>query len=202
MRISGCEVRVHGKEHIHSSRPAIYAGNHTSIFDAFTSIWLSPTGTVGVAKKQIIWYPFYGLAWILAGHLRIDRGRTAKAKAGMRRMGEFVRDSGLHIFMWPEGTRAADGRLLPFKKGVGHLALQTGLPIVPMVTVGAHRAWIKGSLLLRKVPIDVTFLPPVDTSDWTAENLDQHIAELKQRFIDALPEDQQPAEVDVSLAAA
>lgn len=202
MRISGCTVHVHGKEHVHTSRPAIYAGNHTSILDAFTSIWLSPTGTVGVAKRQIIYYPFYGLAWILAGHLLIDRGKTGKAKASMRKMGDFVKSKGLHIFMWPEGTRAADGRLLPFKKGVGHLALQTRLPIVPMVTVGAHKAWLKGSLLLRKVRIDITFLPPVDTSDWSEETLDEHIAELRQRFVDALPPDQQPADVDVSLAAA
>lgn len=202
LKISGCTVRVHGQEHVHTSRPAIYAGNHTSIFDAFTSIWLSPTGTVGVAKRQIIYYPFYGLAWIMAGHLLIDRGRTAAAKQSMRKMGDFVRDNGLHIFMWPEGTRAADGRLLPFKKGVVHLALQTGLPIVPMVTVGAHKAWLKGSLLLRKVPIDITFLPPVDTSSWTEQTLDQHVEELHQRFVEALPQEMRPVQAEAERVAA
>lgn len=200
MRISGCKVRVHGKEHVHSSRPAIYAGNHTSIFDAFTSIWLSPVGTVGVAKREIIYYPFYGLAWILAGHLLIDRGRTERAKASMAKMGAFVKQHGLHIFMLPEGTRASDGRLLPLKKGIVYLALQTGLPIVPMVTVGAHKAWIKGSLLLRKVPIDITFLPPIDTTGWSEDRVDEHLETLKAAFVAALPEDQRP--LDVSLEPA
>lgn len=202
LKISGCTVRVHGQEHVHRSRPAIYAANHTSIFDAFTSIWLSPTGTVGVAKKQIIYYPFYGIAWVLAGHLLIDRGRTAAAKASLRKMGQFVKDKGLHLFILPEGTRAANGRLLPLKKGVIHMALQTGLPIVPMVTVGAHKAWLKGSLLLRKVPIDITFLPPIDTSSWSEETIDEHLEELRQAFVDALPPDMHPEDVQVSLAAA
>jgi lysophosphatidate acyltransferase len=200
MWVSGCEVRVHGREHVHSSKPAIYAGNHTSIFDAFTSIWLSPVGTVGVAKKEIIYYPFYGLAWLLAGHLTIDRGHTERAKASMAKMGAFVKQHGLHIFMWPEGTRAADGRLLPFKKGVAHLALQTRLPIVPMVTVGAHKAWMKGSLLLRKVPIDITFLPPIDTTGWSEDHLDAHVEALRQAFIAALPMEQRPVEVSLEPA--
>lgn len=201
MKISGCEVRLHGTELVHSSKPAIYAANHTSIFDAFTSIWISPTGTVGVAKKEILYYPFYGLAWVLAGNLLLDRGKTERAKRAMRKMGEFVRDNGLHLYILPEGTRATDGRLLPFKKGVAHLALQTGLPIVPVMTVGAHKSWLKGSLTLHKVPIDITFLPPIDTSDWTLERIDEHIAELRQVFIDALPDEQKPLPAEEKLAA-
>ncbi len=202
MWISGCKVKVHGQENIVPGRPAIFAGNHTSIFDAFTSIWLSPQGTVGVAKKQIIYYPFYGAAWLLAGHLTVDRSNTANAKASMKRMGEFVRAKGLSLFMWPEGTRSRDGRLLPFKKGVVHLALQTGLPIVPMVTAGAHRAWKKATLFtLRSVPIDITFLPAIDTSGWTEERMEEHLEELRAVIAAALPSEQKPAD-PVELAAA
>lgn len=201
MRISGSTVRVTGQEHVSESRPAIYAGNHTSIFDAFTSIWLSPLGTVGVAKKEIIYYPFYGVAWLLAGHLTIDRSRSERAKASMRKMGEMVRRKNLHLFILPEGTRSSDGRLLPFKKGIVHLAIQTGLPIVPMVTVGAHHAWEKATLSLRAVPIDIEFLPPVDTSGWSEDRIDEHVAELRQVFIDALPEHQRPQESAELVAA-
>lgn len=202
MWISGCTVTVRGTENIVEGRPVIFAGNHTSIFDAFTSIWLSPLGTVGVAKKQIIYYPFYGAAWLLAGHLTVDRGNTKKAKASMQRMGDFVRAKGLSLFMWPEGTRSRNGRLLPFKKGVVHLALQTGLPIVPMVTAGAHRAWKKATLFtLKSVPIDITFLPAIDTSDWSEDRIDEHLEELRAAFAAALPAEQRPAD-PVKLAAA
>jgi lysophosphatidate acyltransferase len=202
MWIAGCPVEVRGQEHISPDRPAIYAGNHTSIFDAFTSIWLSPVGTVGVAKKEIIWYPFYGVAWLLAGHLTLDRGNSQKARRSMQRMGEIIRKKSLHLFMWPEGTRAKDGRILPFKKGVIHLALQTKLPIVPMVTEGAHRAWEKASITMRKVPITVTFLPPIDTSHWTEDRIDEHLAELRDKFLEALPSDQLPLDSKPELAAA
>lgn len=199
LKISGCPLTIRGRELLHRDRPAIYIGNHTSVYDAFSSIWLSPVGTVGVAKKQIIYYPFYGLAWLLSGHLTLDRGNTDKAKASMRAMGEFVRKNRLHVFMWPEGTRSKSGRLLPFKKGVVHLALQTGLPIVPMVTSGAHKAWGKKTLLLKRTPIHIQFLPAIDTSRWSEATLDTHVEELYQAFLGALPADQQP---DVMAAAA
>ncbi len=192
MAIAGCRMEISGREHIGPDRPAIYIGNHTSIFDAFTSIWLSPEGTVGVAKKEVIWYPFYGIAWFLSGHLLIDRGNSDKAKASMRALADFVRTNKLHIMMWPEGTRAADGRLLPFKKGIVHLAIQTGLPIVPMITMGAHRAWEKSSLALRSVPIQIKFLPPISTEGWSEERLSEHVELLHQTIADALPPSQKP----------
>ncbi|MBK6684263.1 MAG: 1-acyl-sn-glycerol-3-phosphate acyltransferase [Deltaproteobacteria bacterium] len=202
MKISGCPMTIRGRENVDRERPAIYAGNHTSIYDAFTSIWLSPIGTVGVAKKEIIWYPFYGVAWLLAGHLTLDRGNSEKARSSMRRMGEFLNRHRLHLFMWPEGTRAKDGRLLNFKKGIVHLAIQTKMPIVPMVTEGAHRAWEKASLTLRQVPITITFLPAIDTSHWTEDRIEEHLAELRDAFLSALPTEQQPLQPAVELAAA
>ncbi len=69
MWCSGCRLTVEGAEHLSPDRPAIYACNHTSILDAFTTIWLTPAGTVGVAKKEVFFYPFYGQAWWLAGHV-------------------------------------------------------------------------------------------------------------------------------------
>lgn len=193
--IAGCKVTVDGLEHRDAQHSAIFAGNHTTTLDAFTSIWLSPTGTVGVAKREIIYYPFYGLAWLLAGHLTLDRRSNSQAVRSMRKMGRFVRENRLSMFLWPEGTRSLDGRLLPFKKGVVHLAIQTGLPIVPMVTSGAHRTWERASLRIRSVPFHVRFLPPIDTTHWTVDQLEQHLEELRQRFIDALPQEQKPIPV-------
>jgi 1-acyl-sn-glycerol-3-phosphate acyltransferase len=95
--------------------------------------------------------------------------------------------------MWPEGTRSRDGRLLPFKKGIVHLALQTGLPIVPVVVQGAHRAWEKNTIRLHRVPIAVRALPAIDTSTWSLDRVEQHLAELESAFLEVLPAEQQPA---------
>jgi 1-acyl-sn-glycerol-3-phosphate acyltransferase len=201
MWISRCPLIIEGREGIGSGQPAIYAGNHTSIFDTFLSIWLSPTGTVGVAKKEIIYYPLFGLAWLLSGNLSIDRSDPSRAKSSLEGLAQIVREKKLHIFMWPEGRRSKDGRLLPFKKGVVHLAIETRLPIVPMVITGAHRAWAKASLRLRSVPIKVSFLPPIDTRSWDEQHLDEHLEELRRAFLAVLPPDQQPGE-EMNLAAA
>lgn len=192
VRIVGCPVTIKGRERLSAAKPALYLGNHTSILDAFTTIWLTPSGTVGVAKREILFYPFYGLAWWLAGHLLLDRARTDRAKERLSQAGAFVREHGLHVCMMPEGTRSRDGRLLAFKKGFFHLALQTRLPIVPMITRGAHQAWDRGTLRLRQVPIEIEFLPPISTEQWTEAHMDEHIAAVRDVFVAALPAAQRP----------
>ncbi len=192
MWLSGCPLEIVGRDKVRADRPVIYAGNHTSIYDAFTSIWLSPLGTVGVAKREIIYYPIYGLAWYLSGHLRIDRANTAKGKASIRRLSEYVHANRLHVYMFPEGTRSTDGQLLPLKKGIVHLALQTGLPIMPVVTSGAHRAWDRGTLQLRRTPIRIEFLDPICTKEWSEDRIEEHLETISARMRTALPADQQP----------
>ncbi len=192
MACSGCTVTVLGLEHVSAARPAIYACNHTSILDAFTTIWLTPKGTVGVAKKEVLYYPFYGQAWWLAGHVFVDRGRTEKAKAALRKTARFIAEQGLHLCILPEGTRSETGRLLPFKKGIVHLALETKLPIVPMVTVGLEGVWKKGTLRLDPRAVTITFLPPISTKDWSEERIEEHVQELRAPFLKALPESMQP----------
>jgi 1-acyl-sn-glycerol-3-phosphate acyltransferase len=193
MWCAGCDVSVEGLEHVSANRPAIYACNHTSILDAFTTIWLTPTGTVGVAKKEVFYYPFYGQAWWLAGHLFLDRKQTAKAKAALRKTGELIRRHRLHVCILPEGTRAEDGRLRPFKKGIVHLALQTKLPIVPMVTVGLQDAWKKSTLRLTPSKVRIVFLPPISTEDWTEDAMDEQLDVIRAPIIAALPPEQRPA---------
>lgn len=197
--IAGSKLTVHGAEN--AAGPAIFANNHTSNLDAFLTIWLTPQGTVGLAKKQIIYYPFYGLAWVLCGQPTVDRSNPQRAHASMKALGEFVRAHDLSVCMLPEGTRSRDGRLLPFKKGIVHLAVQTELPVVPMVTVGAAGAWNKGQWVLRPRDIHVYFLPPVDTSSWSLDETDRHLEDLRNVFVHALPPEMRSAR-DVATPAA
>lgn len=192
MMISGCPLTITGAEHLDPTRPAIYVSNHTSIVDAFFAMFLSPVGTVGIVKKQILYYPFFGQLYFLSGHLRIDRSNPDVAKRSMRELAEFVVANGLSIFVWPEGTRSRTGKLQPFKKGVYHLAKQTGLPLVPIVVEGAHEAWVKGSMRIAPVPIRVTILPAIDTSEWTDDDIVGHLETVRAVFSDTLPAAQRP----------
>ena len=205
MWCAGVRVKVEGTEHLRADRPAIYAFNHTSILDAFTTVWLPPGGTVGVAKKEVFYYPFYGQAWWLAGHVFLDRGQTAKAKRSLSRTASFIRKKGLHLCILPEGTRSTTGRLLPFKKGIVHVALATKLPIVPVVTIGLQNAWQKSTLMLRGADARIVLLPPIATDGWSADRSDEHLEEIRAAFLRTLPADQLPLDpppVDALPAAA
>lgn len=190
--IGGARLQVQGREHLRADRPAIYVSNHTTIHDIFLGIHLGPLGVVGVAKKEVVYYPLFGQLYWLSGHLRIDRGDHGRAVAAMTALAELVRRHRLSIWMWPEGTRSRDGRLLPFRKGIWHLAVETGLPIVPVVVRGGHEAWGKGTLRLRPVTLEVDVLPALDTSDWAGRDKEACVAAVRQVFLDRLPADQQP----------
>lgn len=173
--------------------PAIYVSNHTSILDIFLGIWVAPIGTVGVAKKQVVWYPFFGLLYLLAGHLRVDRGNHAQAVGAMADMAALMKRHNLGVWLWPEGTRARDGRLKVFKKGFAHMAIATRLPIVPVVVAGAQRAWQHGSWKIHPTTLDIQVLEPIQTADWTMENIDEKIAMVRGRIEAALPPEQRGA---------
>jgi 1-acyl-sn-glycerol-3-phosphate acyltransferase len=193
MWISGSTLTVVGAEHLDGSRPAIYISNHTSALDIFMGIWQAPVGSVGVAKKEVVYYPFFGQLYWLSGHLRLDRGNHERAMASMRELADIVRAFGLSIWMWPEGTRSRDGRLLPFKKGMVHTAIETGLPVVPVVVSGAHKAWEKGTSRIRGVPITMTVLPAISTAGWRDRPAQEVVDELEALFCAHLPADQHPA---------
>lgn len=192
--ICGTTVTGDGPTQMQARFPAIYVSNHTSPLDIFLGIWLSPFGTCGVAKKEVVYYPFFGQLYWVSGHLRVDRGNHEKAVRAMADTAQLMKKHTLGVWIWPEGTRARDGRLLAFKKGFAHLALASGLPVVPVVVTGAHRGWEKGSFLIRPCTVHIQVLDPIPTTEWRAETLDQHIAEVRNTFLAHLPADQRPVE--------
>ncbi len=191
LAITGTRIIGDPKAAANAAGPAIYVSNHTSPLDIFLGIWLAPLGTCGVAKKEVVYYPFFGQLYLVSGHLRIDRKDRGSAIEALRDIGALVRNNGLGIWIWPEGTRSADGRLRAFKKGFAHLALATGLPVVPIAVEGAHRIWRKNSFLLHPGDVRVTVLPAIATTDWKLDTLDEHIASVQQALNDALPVEQQ-----------
>ncbi len=192
-RIARARPVVTNREGIGAAFPAIYVSNHTSTLDAFIAIWLCPVGGCGVVKKEIANIPFFGWLYRLSGHLRVDRGNREGAVAALKSTAEVVRRHRLSMWIWPEGTRSRDGRLLPLKKGFVHLAIATGLPVVPVVVHGAHKNWAKHAFLFNKVTVPIYVLPPIDTSTWKVETTDAHCDEVHRVFAAALPPDQQPA---------
>lgn len=194
LAITGTTISGTAKADIEPTAPAIYVSNHTSPIDIFLGIWVAPFGTCGVAKKEVAYYPFFGQLYLVSGHLRIDRKNSGRAIEALQQTAELVKKNGLGIWIWPEGTRSADGRLRPFKKGFAHLAIATGLPVVPVVVEGAHRLWRKNSFVIHPGEVRVRVLPAISTKDWSLDTLEKNVAEVHRAINEALPPEQRAAD--------
>ncbi len=194
VRILGVRTRVRHRERLTESRPAIYVTNHTSTLDVFIAMRLCPVGGCGTAKKEIARIPFFGWAYWLSGHLLIDRGDREGAIAALAATAEVVRRHRLSIWIWPEGTRSRDGRLLSFRKGFAHLAIATGLPVVPVVLHAAHERLPERSFQLVPGALDVEVMEPVDTRSWKRETVDVHVEQVHEIVRRALRPSQRPFE--------
>src|SRR3989442_56111 len=137
-----------------ASRPSVYMANHQSLFDIPALVLAMPSDFRMVAKRELLMIPIFGWALWLAGFIFIDRSDREKAS---RKLERTVRTSGRgrSVVVFAEGTRSPDGRLLPFKKGGFILALQAGVPIVPVAIPGGRGVLPKGSLRAKPGTIEV-----------------------------------------------
>jgi len=188
----GIRSTIEGAEKLEG--PAIIVANHTSHLDMFLAASAAPVGVCFIARRGLLLFPLLGALFALSGHLLIPRGRTGAAVRALNREAAFVKRNALGMWIWPEGTRSADGRLRPrFKKGFVHLAIETGLPVVVGVITGAHTAWPKGHPPRSGQRVRMEFLPAVHTETWRAETAADHAAEIQALVEGALPEAQRPA---------
>ena len=126
------------------SQPAVFVGNHASLFDPPLLISTLPCHPVFLAKRELFRIPFLGWVMSMAGFIPIDRGNRAQALASLRDAARIVRE-GRCLAVFPEGTRTTDGSLLPFKRGVFDLAVQAGVPVVPFAIHGGMDIVPKGT---------------------------------------------------------
>jgi lysophosphatidate acyltransferase len=191
--LTGVEIEFVNRDRLASARPAIFVGNHVSMLDVLIAMWILPVGTTAVAKKQILWMPFFGQLYALSGSLLLDRAKRRAAVAGLQAQAGFLVKNGYSVAIWPEGTRSRNGRLLPFRKGFAHVALWTRLPIVPVVVSGAHTAWRVGGLRIQQgARIRVEICDPISTEAWSRRDIDAHVAEVHRVFAENLPAEQKP----------
>jgi len=183
--LAGIDLRVEGEEHLWSHRPAVFIFNHQSALDAVLMLKLLRRDMTGVGKKEIQRNPIFGPLFSAAGVVFIDRADRAKAIEALTPAVEALRH-GRSLAIAPEGTRSATPRLGRFKKGAFHIAMQAGVPIVPVVFRNVLDALPKGGLVVRPTTVEAVVLPPVDTSGWTRESLGGEIEAIHDRYLEVL----------------
>ena len=141
----------------------VFMANHESNLDPPVLIGTLPIPAVFLAKKEVKWMVPVGWAAMMAGTIFIDRSRRDKAIESLRQAALQIR-GGKSVVIFPEGTRTRDGALLPFKKGGFNLAMDAGVPIVPLAAVGGYDMLPPGAVLLRPGRYTIAFGAPVDPS--------------------------------------
>ncbi|WP_009478903.1 MULTISPECIES: HAD-IB family hydrolase [unclassified Rhodococcus (in: high G+C Gram-positive bacteria)] len=185
LAICGINVRIKGKENAWSARPAVFMFNHQSSLDMLVIGSVIRRDVTGVAKKEAARDPRFIPVGALLDVAYIDRADSTKARAALRPAVEKLQ-SGVSIAIAPEGTRSPTPRLGKFKKGGFHLAMQAGVPIVPIVIHNAGERMWRNSLVAHPGTVDVDVLAPVPTEGWNLADLDRHVDEVRTLFEDCL----------------
>ena len=140
----------------------------------------------GIGKKEIGDVPILGTLMKLGGTVLIDRENSQSARAAMEPLIDVLKKEGRSVCVAPEGTRSPSKNLGRFKKGAFHLAMQAGVPIVPIVIHNATDVAPKGQYVFRPATVKITVLPAVDTGDWTTATIDKHIHDVRDMYLEVL----------------
>jgi putative phosphoserine phosphatase/1-acylglycerol-3-phosphate O-acyltransferase len=187
------DLVVRGEENLWSHRPAVFVFNHQSKADVVIGAKLLRRDMAGIGKQEIRKMPVIGKVLEMGGVVMIDRKNASSAIEAMQPLVEAMREEGRSVALAPEGTRSVSPNLGPFKKGAFHLAMQAGVPMVPVVIHNAGDVAPKGDFVFRPATVEVDVLPPVDTSDWTPETIDEHVREVRNMFLRTLGQPEEPA---------
>ncbi len=156
-------VRVHavGVERLVPNGTYVFVSNHQSIYDIPILFWTLPHQLRIIAKESLGRFPFLGWHLRRTGHMLVDRRRPDRGKI-FSWAGRLHAD-GLSLIVFPEGTRSRDGRVARFKGGSFYLALEAGLPVVPISIVGSRHVMLKGRLATYPGDVTVIVHEPIDT---------------------------------------
>ena len=183
--LAGLEVNVRGEENLWARRPAVFIFNHQSAVDMLVLCKLLRRDFVGIGKQEIKKNPIFGPLMSLAGTVFIDRFHHEKAIQALRPAIDALRH-GISLAIAPEGTRSTTPHPGPFKKGAFFMAMEAGVPIVPIVLRNTLDALPKNWLVVRPTTIDVDVLPAIETKRWRRQDLERHIAETHALYEETL----------------
>jgi 1-acyl-sn-glycerol-3-phosphate acyltransferase len=162
LRVGGIRVRTKGVERI-PSVPAVFASNHASALDIPVLFGALPCDFRIIYKRSLALVPILGWALWAGRHVAIDRASPFRAKRSLDAAAARIRQ-GTSVVVFPEGTRATGGQTLPFKRGSVLLAIQAGVPIVPVSLVGVKQRIPKGLGSINSGEVLIRIHEPVETN--------------------------------------
>jgi 1-acyl-sn-glycerol-3-phosphate acyltransferase len=175
---SNIKVRVKGLSNLNRKGSYIYMPNHASNFDIPVLHAYLPVQFRWVAKAELFKIPVFGYAMKRAGYISIDRFDRKSAIQSLNKAAEIIRN-GTSVIIFPEGTRSQNQNVQSFKKGGFVLAVDSGVPIVPVIIHGTWMIMQKKQILVRPGNVVLEIKKPVNTSDYTRKTKDDLMQKVR-----------------------
>jgi 1-acyl-sn-glycerol-3-phosphate acyltransferase len=161
-------------------RPYIVVANHESWADPFL-ISCFPWEMKWLSKDTFFKVPCLGWMMRMAGDIKLVRGERESTLAALEQCRDRLRTR-VSVMIFPEGTRSRSWAMLPFKDGAFRLAIEAGVPILPIAVAGAREAMAKGTFQFRRAHALAQLLEPVDTAGLTLADLPALKAQVRARI--------------------
>jgi len=176
LKIPPVRVEVEGIEKLDPTKRYVIASNHLSQFDIPLLFNVLPIDGRYLSKKEVFKIPLVGRAMRTIGIIEIDRASGTSSRQAIVEGVNVAADRGYSLIVFPEGTRSTTGEFLPFKKGAFRIAIDTGLPLVPVVIEGTDLINRPNSKVFRPGTARVVICDPIETSGMTNKDDLKHFA--------------------------
>lgn len=180
-------VKIHGRENIDPKQSYVIVSNHQSHYDVFVLYGWLGIDFKWVMKQELRKVPGLGIGCEKVGHIFIDRSNREKALASLNEAKKKI-VNGTSVIFFPEGTRSKDGKLKEFKKGAFMIALDLGLPILPITIVGTAKILPAHTFNLFPGVAHLYIHKPIDISGYSEKNIDELMAKARSVISSVLPE--------------
>jgi 1-acyl-sn-glycerol-3-phosphate acyltransferase len=183
------KVEVAGLERLDPNQTYIFTPNHQSLIEVPLFVTYLARNPAYLGKKEIFKYPVFGYGIGLIGVVPVDRSNSPAAVESAKLATENLR-RGKSYVVYPEGTRSKDGRLLPFKKGAFMMAIDAGVPVVPITVSGATKIMPKAQVKVFPSTVRITIHEPISTAGYSKENVVELMDRTRKKIFAALSEDE------------
>jgi len=192
--IMGIRTRITGMEHLPTAenQGVVLLVKHQSTYETFLMPAIMPRPLAYVFKKELLRVPFFGWSIGSLDMIHIDRGQSARAFVKVVQQGRALLAQGTWVIMFPEGTRIERGQAGQYKSGGTRLAIDTGVPVVP-VAVTSARVWPRKAFIKRPGVVDVSIGQPIPSVGRKPDELMQEVeawieSEMRRLDPEAYPE--------------
>lgn len=185
LKILSIRIEFMNQSTLADRRPRVIICNHQSALDILWGAFIAPPSLLVIGKREIAFVPVFNLVWWAFKFIRIDRANSTKALASLEGVSEKIVSHSRSLFIAPEGTRTHDGSILPFKKGAFYIAQKGHIPIYPVVVSGAFELLPRNAFFPKSGTIQIEFLAPIETRDFSIAELGQIIERIRIQMIEA-----------------